>query len=115
MAAAVSLTFLTAGCGTSSSGPQRLAVNGTATVDSEPASGTLSFQPVGKGPAAGTAVVGGVFEIPSERGPVAGVYRVMLTTTVDKLAVTESDTPPPEPRSIEVTIKSSGQPLDLEF
>jgi hypothetical protein len=75
---AVALVLLTvAGC---SDGPQRMPVKGTVSLDGKPlATGNLLMTPLKKGPVAGCDIKDGRFEMPSERGPGPGEYRVEIT------------------------------------
>jgi hypothetical protein len=66
-----------AGC---SDGPQRMPVKGTVSLDGQPlATGNLLMTPLKKGPVAGCDIKDGSFEMPSDRGPGPGEYRVEIT------------------------------------
>jgi hypothetical protein len=63
-----------------SEGPQRIPVKGTVNLDGKPlATGNLLMTPLKKGPVAGCDIKDGSFEMPSERGPGPGEYRVEIT------------------------------------
>jgi hypothetical protein len=73
---AISLAALV-GC---NDGPQRMPVKGTVSLDGQPlATGNLLMTPLKKGPVAGCDIKNGSFEMPSERGPGPGEYRVEIT------------------------------------
>jgi hypothetical protein len=61
-------------------GPQRLTVSGSVRLDGNPlATGSLLMTPVMKGPVAGCDIKDGQFEMPQDRGPGPGEYRVEIT------------------------------------
>jgi hypothetical protein len=63
-----------------SDGPKRMPVKGTVSLDGQPlATGNLLMTPLKKGPVAGCDIQNGSFEMPSERGPGPGEYRVEIT------------------------------------
>jgi hypothetical protein len=63
-----------------SDGPQRMPVKGTVSLDGQPlATGSLLMTPLKKGPVAGCDIKDGRFEMPGERGPGPGEYRVEIT------------------------------------
>jgi hypothetical protein len=63
-----------------SDGPQRIPVKGTVSLDGKPlATGALLMTPLKKGPVAGCDIKDGRFEMPTERGPGPGEYRVEIT------------------------------------
>jgi hypothetical protein len=63
-----------------SDGPQRLPVSGTVRLDGQPlVSGSLLMTPLKSGPVAGCDIKDGRFEMPLERGPGPGEYRVEIT------------------------------------
>ncbi len=68
-----------AGCG--SSGPPRVAVSGTVTLDGRPIEqGAISFVPTAdsKQPSAGAEIAAGEYSIPAASGPSAGKYKVEI-------------------------------------
>jgi hypothetical protein len=68
---------VSAGC---SDGPQRMPVKGTVSLDGQPlATGNLLMTPLKKGPVAGCDIKDGSFEMPSDRGPGPGEYRIEIT------------------------------------
>jgi hypothetical protein len=73
--AALCLTGL--GC---SEGPLRLPVSGSVELDGKPlATGSLLMVPTKTGPVAGCDIKDGQFEMPTDRGPGPGEYRVEIT------------------------------------
>lgn len=65
------------GCG---EGSQRIPVGGQVRLDGEPlTSGTILMTPVKAGPVAGCDIKDGLYEMPQERGPGPGEYRVEIT------------------------------------
>jgi hypothetical protein len=86
------LAVVISGCG----GP-RGAVSGTVTVDGTPIeNGTITFDPEdgkGKGKTA-AEIVGGKYELPADRGPLPGKYKVEFTSqkkTGNKLPTGDGD------------------------
>jgi hypothetical protein len=66
-----------AGC---DDGPLRLPVTGTVQLDGKPlAMGSLLMTPLKSGPVAGCDIKDGRFEMPKDRGPGPGEYRVEIT------------------------------------
>lgn len=66
-----------AGCG-----PRTIALHGAVTLDDQPVAGpgTVAFYPeAGNELGVSGEIVDGKYEIPAERGPVAGKYRVEIT------------------------------------
>ena len=82
IALAFGLSWLS-GCGEGSSyeGPQRAPVKGKVTLDNEPVDGgTITFKPVNPdGRTASTLIRGGTYEIPEDKGPTLGNYKVAIT------------------------------------
>lgn len=77
---AVPLLFAFAGCGRSD-GLHRVEVHGSVAVQGQPvAQGLVTFRPArgSKGPAAGTSIMDGKFQIPVERGPTTGPHEVEI-------------------------------------
>jgi hypothetical protein len=71
------LCLAATGC---SEGSQRLPVSGQVRLDGEPlTSGTILMTPVKTGPVAGCDIKDGLYEMPKERGPGPGEYRVEIT------------------------------------
>jgi hypothetical protein len=61
-------------------GPERLPVSGVVRFDGEPlATGSLLMTPLKLGPVAGCDIKDGRFEMPRDRGPGPGEYRVEIT------------------------------------
>lgn len=115
------LLWLLPGCGGAGDEVERVAVSGTVSANAEPVSaGTLNFVPVGKGPACGTAIQDGRFEIPANRGPSTGEYDVRLTLQAGKVLpapgksdeMAESAT---KFAALRVTVSADGKELDLKF
>ncbi|MDB5338811.1 MAG: hypothetical protein JWN70_4430 [Planctomycetaceae bacterium] len=68
-----------AGCGGTTSGPEREAVSGTVTREGIPVdNGTILFKPTGGGPAASTSVKDGKYAFDKQNGPVAGRQQVEI-------------------------------------
>lgn len=75
--AAVLLCAMSIGC---DQGPQRIPVSGSVELDGKPlATGSLLMTPLKSGPVAGCDIKDGRFEMPMERGPGPGEYRVEIT------------------------------------
>ena len=75
-----SLLLLCWGCG-GNDGPPRSTVKGRITLDGvDIPEGTITFFPASgtKGPTAGTSIAAGRYSLTSERGPLAGRYRVEI-------------------------------------
>jgi hypothetical protein len=73
---------VTALCGCGRSGPERFAVSGQVSFDGAPLpDGEIVFTPdeTTAGPVAAGRVENGAFEIPADRGPIAGNYTVAIT------------------------------------
>lgn len=71
------------GCG--ESGPRRVTVTGSVTVDGQPIdAGAIRFLPTdnNKGPAVSGLISGGAFRLSGEAGPLPGVYRVLITQSI---------------------------------
>lgn len=72
------ICLLFAGCGDEDG---RLSLTGTVTLDQQPlASGSIVFIPIGGGPSTGCSIENGKFQIPAERGPAEGNYRVEIVS-----------------------------------
>ncbi|HVW02530.1 MAG TPA: carboxypeptidase-like regulatory domain-containing protein [Planctomycetaceae bacterium] len=77
----------------------RLPLTGTVTDrDGEPLEGSISFLPDGgtEGPAANASVLNGEYRFDRTNGPVAGMYRVIVSPLVDKAEWDD------QPKTIEV-------------
>jgi hypothetical protein len=73
--------FSCGGCG--SSGPELKPVSGKVTLDGAPVpEGTIVFLPTEQtsGPTTGASITQGLYEIPEEKGAIAGAYRVQITS-----------------------------------
>ena len=67
------------GCGPS--GPERFHVGGSVTFDGQPVKqGLINFRPIEgtKAPLIGGIVTEGQYEIPADKGPLAGTYKVQI-------------------------------------
>ncbi len=77
---AVLMSGFFVGC-SGESGPRRVAVSGTVTVDGKPIeSGIIRFLPTGKngGPPASVMIADGHYSLSSEMGPIPGFYQVLI-------------------------------------
>lgn len=85
------------GCGGSGDELPRVAVSGSVTLDDKPLpNGYVQFQPTGPdGVAAGGTITDGKYTIAREQGPVAGDYKVLISSAAPSEAA--SDEPPPPP------------------
>ena len=106
------------GCGGPVDRLPRVSIHGSVTADGQPvSSGTLSFVPQSRGPATGTPIVGGEYDIESERGPIPGVYQVRLNVLQEKSLAA----PPNEPSTpvvfqpTQITVSQDGGELPLAF
>jgi hypothetical protein len=75
------LATVLAGCGGSSTGPQRLAVSGAVTLAGTPvAEGSIKFvpSPGTTGPVAATMIRDGRYSLPAIEGPVRGAHQVII-------------------------------------
>jgi hypothetical protein len=82
--AALLATSLALGCGRE--GPERVAVQGTVTVDGQPLkSGFITFTPMEgtEGPKASAEIAEGKFELDRDRGPMIGKLRVEVRAEQD--------------------------------
>jgi hypothetical protein len=71
------LFLLLAGCG--GDGVPRAAVSGNVTLDGQPLEeGVILFTPLGKGPSAGGDIKQGKYQLPQDKGPGPGSYRVEI-------------------------------------
>jgi hypothetical protein len=73
--------FGLAGCGGSSTGPQRLAVSGAVTIAGQPvAEGSVKFVPSSgtTGPVAAAMIREGRYSLPAAEGPVGGRHEVVI-------------------------------------
>ena len=106
------------GCGSADSG--RVPVRGTVSYQDEPvARGSISLRPVRgtSGPAAGTDITGGKFEIPADTGPGTGSYTARITI------VWPDDSPPAGPldrgprnvQTVEVPVEIEADREEYEF
>ena len=71
-------------CGCGGGAIERASVKGTVTFDGDPVKdGMLELIPTGgtEGPSTGDVIKDGKFDIPKDRGPVPGKYRVQITAT----------------------------------
>ena len=67
------------GCGTS--GPERFRVEGSVTFDGQPVKqGLINFRPMEgtKAPTIGCLFTAGHYEIPADKGPLAGTYKLQI-------------------------------------
>ena len=89
------LVGLLAGCGGEGDELPRQAVSGTVTLDDAPlAHGFIQFQPASaEGVAAGGNVTDGKYSIDRAQGPIAGDYKVLISSTPATEA--EAGEPPP--------------------
>ena len=70
--------LLLAGCG----GLKRVPVAGEVSLDGVPLpTGTINFVPIGDGISVGAEIVDGTFHLSDQTGPVAGEYRLEITST----------------------------------
>jgi hypothetical protein len=69
-----------AGCGGPKySGDKRYPLAGEVTFEGQPVDlGSISFIPTGKGHASGGVITAGKYDVPEEKGPTAGTYRVEI-------------------------------------
>ena len=107
------------GCGQTSDGLGRIPISGTVTMDGQSlSSGSLSLTPQSSGPACGTSIRDGKFDIPKNRGPVAGIYNARITIDTAK-SISQADEPshstPAQYKPIVVTIVDDNKPLKLQF
>ncbi len=70
------------GCGSSNNSLGRLPISGMVVISksSTPVSGTISFLPKEKGPAATAQIQEGTYQFTQQNGPIAGEYRVLIST-----------------------------------
>ena len=102
------LSFVS-GCGKQNS--QRVPVQGTVTYRGEPvAQGSIALRPTGKtsGPAAGTDILDGKFEIPRHAGPATGSYSARITI------VHLSESVAADPFTRQCKVQTLEVPLDIE-
>jgi hypothetical protein len=87
-----------AGCG-GGDGLPRERINGTVTLDGTPlADGNISFMPADPSATStdlGAAIAGGAFDVPRDRGPVPGQYRVSISSTEETAAKAGKQAPQP--------------------
>jgi hypothetical protein len=79
---ALLLIGMSAAIGCGASGPERFAVSGQVTFDGAPlADGEITFTPdkTTAGPTAAGRIENGAYDIPADRGPVAGAYSIAIT------------------------------------
>jgi hypothetical protein len=71
---------LLVGCGNRNyTGERRYAISGKVTVDGQPLEiGLISFLPQDQGRVSGSPIEAGVYDIPEDKGPTAGTYRVEI-------------------------------------
>ncbi|MEZ6092337.1 MAG: hypothetical protein R3C05_30910 [Pirellulaceae bacterium] len=106
------------GCGGANDGLQRIPISGTIMIDDQLLTdGALSLTPQASGPACGASVRDGKFDIPKDRGPVAGVYHARVTMNADKSMVSAQSpaSSPMQYESIAITIADDSGPLQLRF
>ncbi len=73
-----SLLFVTAGCGSSETGPDRFRVSGEVTFDGKPVpAGSIDFE-TANGPPGGAQIVNGKFDTNSGKGVVGGPHSVVI-------------------------------------
>ncbi len=132
MLAAITVAIFVTGCGSADTGPPRYAVKGTVTLDGAPLShGTIQFQSTDNVYGNTMAeVLQGSFSIPQKSGPVAGEYRILISS-IDKIpaptdpdeAMRQAELPPPAEKIAEkynsktelaATVSESG-PNDFTF
>ena len=103
--AALGLCWL-AGCGGKATykGPQRAAVSGTVSLDDQPVTGgTITFKPLdAEGRTASAMIQDGRYDIPEEKGPNPGKYRVEITWDKPLGPPNEDNPDAPPPKSNQV-------------
>ncbi len=93
-------TCWVAGCGGPSyEGSPRAALEGAVTLDGQPVDGgTINFMPMDSGGRAASALIrAGQYEIPEERGPTPGKYRVEISWNKPLGPVDEENPDAPQP------------------
>lgn len=83
------------GCGSSNNSLGRLPISGMVVISksSTPVSGTISFLPKEKGPAATAQIRDGSYQFTQQNGPIAGVYRVLISTKTSTNPANDSTHP----------------------
>lgn len=95
--AALLVLGLTVGCGDSEQ--DRFPVSGTVKLDGTALpQGTIEFHPAdGKGSMAGATIKDGKYEIPEEKGLLAGKYKIRISAAGKEMAI-DPNAPPGEPK-----------------
>lgn len=108
--AVAALVIGIASCGKRGDGWERVAVEGSVTLNGEAIEeGTITFTPAhgGEGPIAGGPIVAGKYALSSQDGPIAGPHRVEIRSVrktgqmVPSPVIAESDGPPVENQLVE--------------
>jgi hypothetical protein len=105
-----------AGCGGPRyDGERRAAIEGSVSLDGQPVDGgTINFMPVDSGGRVASALIsGGRYEIPEERGPTPGKYRVEISWNKPLGPVDEENPDAPQP-SEQVIPAKYNQNTELE-
>lgn len=119
-----SLVLVVTGCTGDNSTWNRVAVTGTVTYQGRPVvEGSISLRPLtSAGPAAGSAIVDGLFEIPADEGPTAGTYLACVTFVVGESPPARRESRPSDLRQPamkqfrrEIQLKDEDNVLDLRF